>query len=410
MSTIFSKIVSGEIPCHQVWEDEEHLAFLDIQPLSEGHTLVIPKREEDYLFDLTPRRSQALWAAAHRVADLLKSKLSCTRVAVLVLGYEVAHAHIHLIPSHSEGAVLSPQRQPTDHAALAQLASYLRGEHLEPVVMTTIDVEARWDEFAHRFVAQVEEISLRAARTAIDTLQLSESKHVLEVGCGGGAAGLELRRRLDQIAPSSELTLTDISQEMISITQEKVNAFSAHSSSLLPVKVLRADAQQLPFHDQSFNRYLSCLNLMLVPDHISALREAYRVLEPNGLAAWVVWGRPEHSPMMSILPDALQALGLTAQQPASKSLFHLGGSDTFKDLLTAEGFKHVRCWYQQMAMDCELGEHFTEMIFKLRPELYELAGTRLDELTQKISTLAQAYLDRGEPIGLDTLIVVARKP
>ena len=77
MPSIFSKIVSGEIPCHRVWEDEEHLAFLDIQPWAEGHTLIIPKREEDYLFDLSPQRAEALWAAAHQVARLLKSKVEC---------------------------------------------------------------------------------------------------------------------------------------------------------------------------------------------------------------------------------------------------------------------------------------------------------------------------------------------
>ena len=101
MTTIFGKIIAGEIPCHRVWEDSEHLAFLDIQPWAEGHTLVIPKREEDYLFDLSPERSQALWAAAHHVAQRLKAELNCERVAVLVLGYEVAHAHIHLIPTRS---------------------------------------------------------------------------------------------------------------------------------------------------------------------------------------------------------------------------------------------------------------------------------------------------------------------
>lgn len=99
MPTLFEKIVAGEIPCHKVWEDEHHLAFLDINPRVEGHTLVIPKQSTDYFFDLSGEAMNALWAASAKVADKLKSTLGCKRVVVGVWGYEIPHVHVHLFPT-----------------------------------------------------------------------------------------------------------------------------------------------------------------------------------------------------------------------------------------------------------------------------------------------------------------------
>jgi histidine triad (HIT) family protein len=98
MPSIFSRIVSGELPAFKVAEDEHHLAFLDITPLVEGHTLVIPKREVDYIFDLPPTELAALHLFAQRVAKGVKAAVPCKRVGVAVIGLEVPHAHIHLIP------------------------------------------------------------------------------------------------------------------------------------------------------------------------------------------------------------------------------------------------------------------------------------------------------------------------
>lgn len=102
MASIFSKIVAGEIPCYKVAEDDRHLAFLDINPMAPGHTLVIPKKEIDYLFDMADDEYTALELFAKRVAKALKSALPCARVAEAVLGMEVPHAHIHLVPIKTE--------------------------------------------------------------------------------------------------------------------------------------------------------------------------------------------------------------------------------------------------------------------------------------------------------------------
>jgi histidine triad (HIT) family protein len=98
MHSVFSRIVNGEIPAYRVAEDEKYLAFLDINPLQEGHTLVIPKTEVDYLFDLDPELQGGLWVFAARVAKGIEKVVPCKRIGVTVIGLEVPHAHIHLIP------------------------------------------------------------------------------------------------------------------------------------------------------------------------------------------------------------------------------------------------------------------------------------------------------------------------
>ena len=103
MASIFSRIAAGEIPSYRVAEDDRHYAFLDINPVAEGHVLVIPKHEVDYIFDLDDEEYAALQVFAKRVAKALKQAIPCRKVGMAVLGLEVPHAHIHLIPMQSEG-------------------------------------------------------------------------------------------------------------------------------------------------------------------------------------------------------------------------------------------------------------------------------------------------------------------
>ena len=105
MATIFTRIINGEIPSYKVAEDENFYAFLDINPLMKGHTLVVPKQEVDYLFDLDDETLQNMTLFAKRVAEKIKSKIECKKVAMVVLGLEVPHAHIHLIPMNTESDV-----------------------------------------------------------------------------------------------------------------------------------------------------------------------------------------------------------------------------------------------------------------------------------------------------------------
>jgi histidine triad (HIT) family protein len=119
MSSIFTKIIAGEIPSHRIFEDSSSFAFLDINPRQEGHALVVPKTEVDYLFDLPSTDYDALWRAVATVADGLKAATGCARVVVLVVGYEVAPAHVHLIPTNDLGDVPFP---PVDVGAQDRLA------------------------------------------------------------------------------------------------------------------------------------------------------------------------------------------------------------------------------------------------------------------------------------------------
>ena len=100
MPSIFSKIVSGDIPAFKVAEDENHVAFLDIFPLAKGHVLVIPKKETDYIFDLDSEEYLGLFSFAKKVAKAMDKIISCERIGVAVIGLEVPHAHIHLVPLH----------------------------------------------------------------------------------------------------------------------------------------------------------------------------------------------------------------------------------------------------------------------------------------------------------------------
>ena len=105
MASIFTRIINGEIPSYKVAEDDNYFAFLDINPLAEGHTLVVPKKEVDYIFDLDDETLAGMMLFAKKVAAKIRTQIECKRVAVVVLGLEVPHAHIHLIPMNSEADV-----------------------------------------------------------------------------------------------------------------------------------------------------------------------------------------------------------------------------------------------------------------------------------------------------------------
>lgn len=103
MSTVFTKIVKGEIPSYKIYEDNQFYSFLDINPLAKGHTLVIPKMEVDYLFDLEDELLSEMIVVAKKIAKAIEKSITCNRVGLMVIGLEVPHAHIHLIPILQEG-------------------------------------------------------------------------------------------------------------------------------------------------------------------------------------------------------------------------------------------------------------------------------------------------------------------
>jgi len=127
MSSIFSKIVQGEIPCHKIAEDDQFLAFLDVMPLVEGHTLVIPKQEIDYIFDLDPEVLADLMKFAQRIAPAIKKAIPCKRIGVAVNGLEVPHAHVHLVPLNRMLDInFSQEKLKLSQESLAKTAEHIR--------------------------------------------------------------------------------------------------------------------------------------------------------------------------------------------------------------------------------------------------------------------------------------------
>jgi histidine triad (HIT) family protein len=124
MSSIFSKIISGEIPCYKVAENDEFLAFLDIMPLRLGHVLVIPKRETDYIFDIADDELSRFMVFSKYVAQGIKKVVPCKKIGVTVIGLEVPHAHIHLVPIDSVADMnFAAEKQQIDPQTLVELAS-----------------------------------------------------------------------------------------------------------------------------------------------------------------------------------------------------------------------------------------------------------------------------------------------
>lgn len=128
MSSIFTKIINREIPAEIVWEDERHIAFLSINPLQTGHTLVIPKREVDYIFDLADAEYSELFIAAKKVSLLIQKTFNPKKVAVVVEGLEVPHAHIHLVPINNPGDLDSVNMKNALPEDLAEIAARIRAQ------------------------------------------------------------------------------------------------------------------------------------------------------------------------------------------------------------------------------------------------------------------------------------------
>ncbi len=129
MTTLFSKIVKGEIPSHKIAEDDNYYAFLDINPLAEGHTLVIPKKEIDYIFDLDDDLLAGIQVFSKRVAKAIEIVVPCNRIGIAVLGLEIPHAHIHLIPINSINDInFSRPKLKLSEEELADIAGKIRQE------------------------------------------------------------------------------------------------------------------------------------------------------------------------------------------------------------------------------------------------------------------------------------------
>ncbi|MFK7905989.1 MAG: HIT family protein [Chitinophagales bacterium] len=127
MSSIFSKIIAGEISCYKIAEDEHHFAFLDIFPVAKGHTLVVPKKEIDYFFDLDEDEVSTLMIFSKKIAAAIEKTIPCERIGMTVLGLEVPHAHVHLVPLDEKGIISFRKKLKLQKEEFEAIAAEIRG-------------------------------------------------------------------------------------------------------------------------------------------------------------------------------------------------------------------------------------------------------------------------------------------
>jgi len=132
MASIFTRIINGEIPCYKVAEDDRFIAFLDVRPLKPGHTLVVPKKEVDYIFDLDGKTLADMMLFAQKVAGAMKEVISCKRIGMAVIGLEVPHAHIHLVPITRESDMLFTNQRVSPAPEEAEKLARSIGDHVRP--------------------------------------------------------------------------------------------------------------------------------------------------------------------------------------------------------------------------------------------------------------------------------------
>ncbi|MBF0522338.1 MAG: HIT family protein [Candidatus Omnitrophica bacterium] len=126
MASLFTKIIAGEIPCHKIAEDKDYLAFLDIRPINPGHTLVIPKKEINYIFDVDDQLLSGLMLFAKKIAGAIKKTVPCAKIGIMVAGLEVPHCHIHLIPINKVSDLNFANAKTTPNEDLAKVAQQIK--------------------------------------------------------------------------------------------------------------------------------------------------------------------------------------------------------------------------------------------------------------------------------------------
>lgn len=264
----------------------------------------------------------------------------------------------------------------------------------------TAEIRDTWNQMAPNYATWAATSTTLLSRSLLAMLRVSESTSFLETGAG---IGLTAEITAGMLPPGARHTITDLSPVMVEMAQ-------ARNPGL---EVVEADSEALPFADASFDRYLANMNLMIVADPDRALAEAFRVLRPGGLAAWSVWGRPNHSPLMTLPQRAEDKSGIRFPRP-ERSNFHLGRRRKLQRHLENAGFEDIVYWRQPMVMQFNSGAEFTEKLFRQAPRmvmaLAELGEKAKARYARTLTRMAQKELDAGHPLALEILVMVARKP
>lgn len=262
----------------------------------------------------------------------------------------------------------------------------------------TAEQQALWDGFSRDFQAHFERWTIPAAEGVAGALDLASGTRVLEVGCGAGGAAARLAGGLPAHV---DWTALDLSPEMVALAAAALGERGT---------VLQGSAEALPFDDGAFDRLISNLCLMLVADPVQALAEARRVLRSGGRAGWTVWGRVAHSPMMTLVGDACEALAIDVPAPPRNN-FHLGEGDALVQLVRAAGFASAEGSYHPMALALPSGHAFAqEMLYTGQRRKAWMASLGADvetALVDEVARRADAVTASGRSLCLDMLQVVA---
>lgn len=269
----------------------------------------------------------------------------------------------------------------------------------------TDEMQAAWDAMASNFAKHVEPFSVNIARGLISMLEIGAARSVLEIGAGAGAGAMAMA---EQLAPEATMVITDLSASMLNLAKLRVDTLNRPNITLQT-----ASSEALPFEDARFDRTLACLNLMIAENPRKALSETFRVLQPGGLAAWSVWGRPKNSPLMMLPDQAMEKAGIHVERPP-RSNFHLGRRKKLIRHIEKAGFEHVICWHQHMVMPFATGADFAASTLVTLPRLARMMASQPEEKREKylkhLARLADRVLEQSRPIGLEVLMAVARKP
>eukprot|EP00743_Colponemidia_sp_Colp-15_P003433 GILK01003707.1.p1 GENE.GILK01003707.1~~GILK01003707.1.p1 ORF type:complete len:287 (-),score=47.28 GILK01003707.1:183-1013(-) len=270
----------------------------------------------------------------------------------------------------------------------------------EPRVPTLEELRDKWSQFAEAYHKHIQPSTAIAARQLASMLRLKDATSVLEVGAG---PGVDANDMLPLLPSGARFVVTDLSPEMVKICKQSLPS---------TVIVEEANAQALQYETASFDRYFASLSLQLVPDPDQMLREARRVLQPGGLAGFAVWGRKENSSLFTIQPSVMNQLGIVSTVPPVRSNFHLSNKQELRQRVLNAGFSKVLLWYTAIVHDFKDGQEYADIFLTMHPDnrrfLESLSEEDRQKLFKGIAAEADAILDRGDPITLEALLVVAQ--
>eukprot|EP00357_Protocruzia_adherens_P007379 CAMPEP_0115005868 /NCGR_PEP_ID=MMETSP0216-20121206/20142_1 /TAXON_ID=223996 /ORGANISM="Protocruzia adherens, Strain Boccale" /LENGTH=280 /DNA_ID=CAMNT_0002372305 /DNA_START=61 /DNA_END=903 /DNA_ORIENTATION=+ len=277
-----------------------------------------------------------------------------------------------------------------------------------PIIATNEDVRAAWDAFSEAY-----ELSSQPWTNLTDVelqymSRLDSAKSVCVAGAGPGLGGLQIRQKVSQ---DCKVVVGDLSPEMVKLAEllfTKSGYSINNEESNTKVQVM--DNQNLPVESDSCDRYVANLSIMLVPEPMKQLQEAYRVLQEGGLAVISTWGRPEFSTFFTLPGKVFKSMKI--EKPAERSLFHLGQEVEMQAKFKEAGFRKVFTYYNTLRQTVyEHAKEYTNML-QTSPEFritLKKLGERAEEFLNLLQEECQNLMDSGELLTFDNLVVVATK-